>query len=164
MDIQRGYRSGALARCIEMHATYYSREVGFGRAFEAVVASGLGEFAARMDSEMNAFFMAVHDERIVGTVAIDGEDIGDGCGHLRWFITGDEARGTGIGRRLLAEALTFCDRRNFRETHLWTFKGLDAARHLYEANGFSLVEERRGRQWGEDVLEQRFVRRRASCS
>ncbi len=42
--------------------------------------------------------------------------------------------------------------------HLWTFRGLDAARRLYEANGFALVEEQPGRQWGEEVIEQRFVR------
>ena len=40
-----------------------------------------------------------------------------------------------------------------------TFKGLDAARHLYEAAGFKLAEESEGRQWGSVVVEQRFVRR-----
>ena len=54
----------------------------------------------------------------------------------------------------------FCDRRKFAETHPWTFRGLDAARHLYEAHGFVLAEERSGKQWGKTVMEQRFVRRR----
>jgi hypothetical protein len=39
-----------------------------------------------------------------------------------------------------------------------TFKGLDAARHLYEKHGFSLVHEVPGTQWGTEVIEQEFVR------
>ncbi len=71
-------------------------------------------------------------------------------------------RGEGYGRRLLEAALSFVDRRNHPETHLWTFAGLDAARRLYEANGFTLVEERPGAQWGQEVREQRFVRKRGN--
>ena len=39
-----------------------------------------------------------------------------------------------------------------------TFRGLDAARKLYEAYGFALAEEWPGRQWGKQMFEQRFVR------
>ena len=91
-------------------------------------------------------------------VAIDGEDLGPGIAHLRWFIVDAEIRGRGVGRELLAAALQFSDERDVLETRLWTFNGLDAARHLYEATGFRLAEERPGRQWGAEVMEQRFVR------
>ncbi|MBI1772590.1 MAG: GNAT family N-acetyltransferase, partial [Burkholderiales bacterium] len=78
--------------------------------------------------------------------------------HLRWFIVDDELRGGGIGRRLLKEAISFCEQQQFSEIQLWTFKGLDAARRLYEEAGFVLLEELPGRQWGEEVVEQRFSR------
>ena len=70
----------------------------------------------------------------------------------------------GLWRKLLAQAVGFCDARGFGETHLWTFRGLDAARRLYEASRFTLVEEQPGRQWGEKVIEQRFVRRPRKAS
>jgi DNA-binding MarR family transcriptional regulator/GNAT superfamily N-acetyltransferase len=157
--VAAGYRPGLLARCVELHATWYARAVGFGRDFEAAVAGGLAKFAARLDRPCNQIWWAELGGEVVGTVAIDGEDLGPGCAHLRWFIVAEGARGRGVGRGLLREALAFVDRQGFAETQLWTFPGLDAARRLYEAAGFALAEERLGRQWGEAVMEQRFVRR-----
>jgi len=61
---------------------------------------------------------------------------------------------------VMARAMKFVDER-FSETYLWTFKGLDAARHLYESLGFQLTEESEGTQWGTTVVEQRFNRRSA---
>jgi DNA-binding MarR family transcriptional regulator/GNAT superfamily N-acetyltransferase len=159
-EILAGYRPGLLARVTEMHALYYAREAGFGRRFEAIVARGLAEFCERLDRPANGIWIALQSGRMVGSVALDGEDLGGGVAHLRWFIVDDEARGAGLGRRLLETALDFADERGFAETHLWTFAGLYAARRLYESHGFGLVEERPGDQWGRQVLEQRFVRRR----
>ncbi len=141
-----------------MHAVTYARIAGFGRSFESNVAAGLAEFVLRLDNPRNEIWAAVHSGVVIGSVTIDGEDMGPDRAHLRWFIVDESVRGSGIGRQLLARALAFCDRQGFAETHLWTFQGLDAARRLYEAQGFALVEERPGRQWGEEVLEQRFVR------
>lgn len=159
-EIVSGYRPGLVARVTEMHTLYYAREAGFGRRFEAVVAKSLGDFIDRLDTPGNGIWAALRDGRIVGSIAIDGEDLGPGISHLRWFIVDDEMRGTGVGRRLLETALAFSDALHVSETHLWTFVGLHAARHLYEETGFALAEERLGSQWGKEVLEQRFVRGR----
>ncbi|WPH96169.1 GNAT family N-acetyltransferase [Klebsiella pneumoniae] len=45
----------------------------------------------------------MREGKIVGSLAIDGEDLGQQEAHLRWFILDDSCRGTGIGRRLLSE-------------------------------------------------------------
>jgi DNA-binding MarR family transcriptional regulator/GNAT superfamily N-acetyltransferase len=156
--IVTGYRPGLIARITEMHALYYARTSGFGRRFETVVASGLNDFCERLDRPCNTIWTTVCGKEIVGSVAIDGEDLGPGIAHLRWFIVDDRVRGEGTGRQLLSTALAFADEERFAETHLWTFAGLAAARHLYEAHGFVCVEERAGTQWGSEVLEQRFVR------
>uniref|UniRef100_UPI00387904A6 GNAT family N-acetyltransferase n=1 Tax=Klebsiella quasipneumoniae TaxID=1463165 RepID=UPI00387904A6 len=103
-------------------------------------------------------WLAMREGKIVGSVAIDGEDLGQQQAHLRWFILDDSCRGSGIGRRLLSEAMAFCDSRQFSAVQLWTFKGLDAARKLYESFGFTLTREWQGDQWGKVMTEQQFTR------
>ena len=83
----------------------------------------------------------------------------EGGAHLRWFITADDVRGKGVGNALLAAAMAFCRARGYARVYLWTFDGLDAARHLYEKFGFQLAQQQRGSQWGVEVDEQRFERR-----
>lgn len=159
VEIVTGYRPGIIARITDMHALYYSRTSNFGQTFESRVAGGLAEFCDRLASPKNQIWAAIRDGQLLGSVAIDGEDLGEGIAHLRWFITDDALRGTGAGKRLLDAAMHFVDANGFTETHLWTFSGLNAARHLYETRGFVLAEEYSGDQWGREVLEQRFVRK-----
>ena len=164
IEILPGHQVGLIARITQLHAEHYARHWGLGMPFEAKVAAGLAEFCPRLGRPGNQIWAAMQGGRIVGSVAIDGEDLGPGRAHLRWFILDDAARGTGAGRRLLSSALDFVDRQNVTQTQLWTFSGLDAARHLYESAGFELAEEWPGTQWGSAVLEQRFVRPRPGAA
>ena len=142
-----------------MHMRYYSKLANFGRTFEAELAQALGQLAQRLDSPLNGAWAAINDTGdIVGTVFVDGQSYGPGCAYLRAFIVEEECRGIGIGRKLLQEAVDFLDTLGFQRTELWSFKGLDAARSLYERFGFELVGERVGTRWGEEVVEQRFCR------
>ena len=70
----------------------------------------------------------------------------------------DDARGHGLGKKLLGKSLQFCDHHAFKEIHLWTVQGLDTARSMYEKNGFSLAEKYIGDQWGSEIVEQKFIR------
>jgi len=152
---------GAMSRIVAMHAAYYSREHGMGKPFERKVAEGLAEFWPRLMNPRNRLWLATtpsQGDQIVGSIAIDGEDLGAGQAHLRWFFLDDGCRGQGVGSALLRRAIEFVDKERFTRTVLWTFKGLDAARHLYERNGFRLVNEYAGAQWGVNLMEQRFER------
>jgi len=159
--IRAGYVPGIVGRVSQMHALYYARWAGFGAPFEAKVAAGLADFVTRLERPQNGLWRAEKAGRIVASIAIDGEDLGEGRAHLRWFIVEPGLRGAGLGARLLGEALDFCDAQDFGEIHLWTLKGLEAARRLYERAGFVLAEEYAGNQWGREITEQRFVRRPA---
>ena len=158
-EIVKGYISGAIGRVAELHGTYYSLNWGFGLFFEAKVATELAAFLSRPDGAGDGFWAVTQAGRIEGSIAIDGSRARDADregAHLRWFIVSDALRGTGLGRRLLETAVGFCRERGYPRISLWTFEGLDAARHLYESAGFRLAEQRRGAQWGVEVNEQRF--------
>lgn len=161
LQIIEGYQPGCIGDVASLHARYYSEHSGFGVYFEKLVATGLAEFAGLLPDPDRQLWLVVDNGRTLASIAIDG-NAKTRVAHLRWFIVDDSLRGLGIGRQLMTRAMAFVDER-FDETYLWTFKGLDAARHLYEAFGFHLAEEAEGTQWGEAVVEQRFVRRKTSA-
>jgi len=158
-----GYCPGALGRVTEMHAAYYHHHWGFDLFFEAKVATELAEFLSRFEKGRDGFWTLRKGNRVEGAIAIDGMKAAGSGAHLRWFIISPELTGLGWGRRLIAEAVAFCDRQAYRRIGLWTFAGLDTARHLYEAFGFRLVSQAQGEQWGTRVVEQRFERDQATA-
>lgn len=160
VELRQGYCPGIIASVVGLHASYYATNYGFGDVFERKVATEMSEFMGRIESPANTTFSAYHGDTLLGSVSLDGEDLEAGVSHLRWFIVSPESHGLGIGNQLLEKATSFTDAAGFERTRLWTFKGLDAARHLYEKHGFALVSETPGTQWGTEVIEQEFARQR----
>ena len=154
--ISRGYQPGAIGRIAELHGTYYAAHWNFGLYFEAKVATELCAFLKAYDPQRDGLWVATLDNRVEGGIVIDGSDTAGRGAHLRWFILSDQLRGQGVGRQLITRAVKFCVTKAYPGIYLWTFEGLDAARHLYERAGFRLVRQRKGVQWGTEVNEQMF--------
>ena len=154
-----GYRPGLIADIVRLHADYYAREWGFGLPFEAKVAGELSAFMTGFRPGLD-FFAAADDDSgtLLGTISLEAPAPDEPLAHLRWFITSDKARGTGLGRRLMDEAIAHADANGFPGIYLTTFDGLKPARHLYERFGFTLVAEEERDQWSGGVREQRFER------
>jgi len=151
-----GYIPGAIGRISELHGTYYHKHWSFHLFFESKVAIELSEFLRRFDEARDGFWVASVEDKIAGSIAIDGIHHDSQGAHLRWFIIAPENQGHGLGNWLLKEAIGFCRKKKYGRVYLWTFAGLDPARHLYEKFGFKLCEEHEGEQWGRTVTEQRF--------
>lgn len=168
LHITEGYVPGSIGRIAQLHGAYYAQSNGFGVQFEAKVASELSEFCMSYMQGRDGFWLARDGQQagdmglatIEGSIVLDGRLDAEGRAHLRWFITSDATRGNGVGRQLLERALAFSDAQGYESVYLWTFAGLTAARHLYEACGFELVYESPGARWGKTVLEQQFERKR----
>jgi len=155
-EIREGYVPGAIGRIAALHASYYHKHWGFGLPFETKVATELAEFLGRYEESRDRFWVVMQDGRIEGSLAIDGIHADTEGAHLRWFILSDKLRGKGLGRQLMEVAIRFSRSNGYRLVYLWTFDGLNAARHLYEKSGFRLNAEHYGTQWGKEVKEQRF--------
>lgn len=151
-----GYVPGAIGRIVELHASYYHRDWGFGLFFETRVAKEMAEFLSRFDETRDGFWIVSLKNRIEGGIAIDGIKATTDGAHLRWFILSPEVRGRGLGNKLMEEAVSFCRKKNYKKVYLETFEGLHAARHLYEKFGFKLLHQAEGAQWGKKVIEQKF--------
>ena len=154
--ITRGYIPGAIGRISELHGTYYANHWGFGLFFEAKVATELSAFLKAYDPDRDALWVATIDGRVEGGIVIDGTHAAESGAHLRWFILSDALRGKGMGRQLINRAVDFCMEKAYRSIFLWTFEGLDVARHLYESVGFNLTCQQKGAGWGIEVNEQMF--------
>lgn len=156
IEIIRGYLPGSIGRVVELHGVYYHFHWDFTLFFEAKIATELSEFLRRYNEQQDGFWTVLYKRNIEGSITIDGQNAKQKGAHLRWFIISDVLRGKGLGNKLIQEAIDFCKEKKYKKIYLWTFKGLDAARHLYEKNGFQLVEQNLGKQWGTEVVEQRF--------
>ena len=79
---------------VDLHATV---QPGFGQRLASRVAAGLAQFCDGLDKPVNGIWTALRDGEIVGSVAMDGHDLGENIVHLRWFIVDDSVRGSGAG-------------------------------------------------------------------
>ena len=156
-DIQiKGYYPGVVGKITELHAVYYHENWGFDVTFETQVGGELSEFVRRFDGNRDGLWVAVKERKFAGAIAIDGSDgFGEGA-RLRWFIVDPCYQGSGIGKNLIVQAIEFCKQKGFPKVYLWTFKGLEDARRLYEAVDFRFSEESQIAQWGQTIVEQKY--------
>lgn len=155
MQIRHHLKPGDLGSVIQLHGTLYANEYNLDQTFEGYVAAGMGEFAKQFDGNKD-FAAIVEDDagKIVGSVFIMG--LADQTAQLRWFLLDPKARGVGLGKKLLNEAIEFCRARKFKSVCLWTIGELKTAASLYRSAGFTLTEENAREIWGGVRKEQRY--------
>lgn len=157
IDIEyRGYYPGVVGEITAAHAVYYYENWGFDVTFETEVGRELSDFISKFDGYRDGFWVASKNREFAGAIAIDGHSAFSEGARLRWFIVIPDFQRKGIGKKLIGRALEFCRHRRYPKVNLWTFKGLDGARRIYEAAGFQLCEENAAAQWGQNIKVQRF--------
>src|SRR6185503_728464 len=128
---------GDIGRIVLLHGTLYAAECGFDETFEAYVAGPLAEFVLQR-TPRERIWLAEAGERLVGCIAIVAASESEA--QLRWFLVHPDARGIGLGRKLLADAVAFCRDQKYESIFLWTVSELPAAARLYVQAGFRKVE------------------------
>jgi GNAT superfamily N-acetyltransferase len=153
VTVRTNLKPGDIGYIVYLHGTVYAKENGFDPTFEAYVAGPLSEFV-RFATDRERLWIAERDGRIVGCIAIVAAS--PQVAQLRWFLVDPSARGKGLGKRLLNEAVAFCKDCGYRTIFLWTVSKLGTAAHLYSLAGFQKVEEKPGRMWGVEVIEEKY--------
>jgi GNAT superfamily N-acetyltransferase len=155
IELRHEIHPGDLGRVVQLHGEVYAGEYGFNHQFEAYVAYTLGEFASDQVSAGGRLWLAEIDGRLVGSIGIVLRDHDQA--QLRWLIVHPNVRGRGLGRRLVAETISYCRDAGCRWIYLWTVSPLVEAARLYLAHGFRLTEETEVRRmWGSMLAEQRY--------
>jgi GNAT superfamily N-acetyltransferase len=148
----RGLKPGDLGWVVQQHGLLYAQEYGYDEHFESLVASIVAEFVERFDPARERCWIAEMDGRPVGSIFLVRKTAR--VAKLRMLIVSSEARGIGIGKRLVAECVRFARQAGYRKVTLWTHSQLLAARCLYEAAGFRLVRSAPVHSFGQDLVDE----------
>jgi GNAT superfamily N-acetyltransferase len=153
-SLRHDFKPGNLGKLIGLHGRLYAQEYGLDARFEGYVAATLAEFILTQ-KQGDRLWIAERGQSIVGCVGIVGRSETEA--QLRWYLVDPSARGMGLGRRLLHEAIAFCRAVGYTSIFLWTVNLLEAAARQYRAVGFTKVEENPGKPWGVAVIEEKYV-------
>jgi GNAT superfamily N-acetyltransferase len=158
ITIRPAGRPGDLGWMVQAHGELYAEEFGWDTSFEALVARIVADFAAGHDPGREAAWIAeagTGDDagtRRVGCVLCVAADAT--TAQLRILLVHPDGRGHGLGRRLVGTCVDFAREAGYERMRLWTNDVLVAARQVYLAAGFALVEEEPHRSFGHDLIGQ----------
>ncbi len=128
-----------------------------GPQLRSVGGPDRGRLRRRPRQRREAAWIAELDGRRVGCVFCVAGDV-PAVAKLRILLVAPEARGHGVGRRLVDECLHFAETAGYRQVTLWTNDVLTSARRIYEAAGFTLADQAPHHSFGHDLVGQTWAR------
>ncbi len=182
--VLRAPEPGDLGWVVERHGARYAAEYGWGVDFEVLVARIVADFGERRDDQglsaprvrgglsaprvrgglsaprvrgPEAAWIAELDGERVGCVFCTASDTPD-TAQLRLLLVEPQARGAGVGTRLVDECLRFARRSGYARIVLWTNDVLVAARRAYQRAGFQLDRREPHTSFGRDLVGEYWSR------
>ncbi|MBC8056683.1 MAG: MarR family transcriptional regulator [Rhizobiales bacterium] len=159
----RSHRPGDIGWVASRHGALYAEEYGWDMRFEALVARIAAEFIERFDAKREACWIAERDGERLGSVflvqarnEVTKAPI-DRTAQLRMLLVEPNARGLGLGVRLVDECTRFARKAGYREIMLWTNANLLAARGIYAKAGYTLTGSAPHHSFGHDLFGETWA-------
>lgn len=139
----------------EQHGQLYARDEGFDDTFAPLVAGILANYLADHDPKRECGWIAWQDGQRLGSIFC--VSAGGQTAKLRLFLLTPDARGKGLGKRLLATCMDFARDAGYHDMRLWTHESHKAACALYAATGWTLTDSKPVHSFGVDLVEQTWT-------
>ena len=148
----RPHQPGDMGWIVHRQAILYAEEYGWDETYEALAAEIVAQFIKNYDPKRERCWIAERDGARVGAVFV--AKASDEVAKLRLLHVESEARGLGIGKRLVEECVRFSRQAGYQKITLWTQSILDAARHIYKQAGFRVMREEQHHSFGKDLTAE----------
>jgi DNA-binding MarR family transcriptional regulator/N-acetylglutamate synthase-like GNAT family acetyltransferase len=151
--VLRAHRAGDMAWITRRHGELYQQQQGWDRSFETLVGQICADFERNFNPLREHCWIAEMAGQPVGCVALadSGEE---GVAKLRLLLVEQQARGYGLGSRLVDECHKFARAAGYRKMRLWTTDQQKEARHIYQSKGYQLVAEEQVHAFGHDMVNE----------
>lgn len=149
----RDLATGDAGWVLMRHGELYAADEGYDLQFEAVVAGILAGFIENRVVGRERAFIAWRGGKRVGSVfCVEGS--APDMAKLRLFLLEPEARGLGLGKRLLSECMGWAKAQGYARMELWTHESHRAACALYAAAGWQMIRSEPAEAFGQQVVDQ----------
>ena len=152
--ILRPHQSGDMGWVVQRSGIVYNREYRWNEDFEALVAEIVARFIKNYNPMIERCWIAEKDGENVGSVFLVKKT--ETIAQLRLLFVEPKSRGLGIGKRLVQECTRFAKQVGYEKIMLWTNSVLDAARYIYEQEGYRLTKEEPHHSFGHDLVGQNW--------
>jgi len=148
----RAPRHGDFGWIVSRHAALYAEEYGWFAPFEGLCAQIVADFVNNFDEKRERCWIAELNGENVGCIMLakDSTEVA----RIRLLLVEPQARGLGLGHRLVDECVKFGRQAGYSKITLWTHSVLTAARHVYENASFTLTASEPKHTWSKDVVAE----------
>jgi DNA-binding MarR family transcriptional regulator/GNAT superfamily N-acetyltransferase len=151
--VLRAHRAGDMDWITRRHGALYTSEQGWDDTFEQLVGQICADFERNFDPALEHCWIAEMGGKPVGSIALARSGEAD-VGKLRLLLVEEQARGYGLGSRLVDECHRFARAAGYRKIRLWTTDQQKEARQIYRGKGYVLVAEEPVHAFGQDMVNE----------